>query len=148
MDQLHVEAEGTARAAPDVVWALLEDASAYARWGPWSASGYERPGQASPHGVGAVRWLRYGRTTTVEEVLEVDEGRRLAYGVVRGLPVRNYRAEVTLSAVDGGTRVSWAATWDGTVGGRIVRRKLRSVYPDVVARLVAAAEAEREVPAP
>jgi uncharacterized protein YndB with AHSA1/START domain len=146
MAPLQVEAEGTARANPDVVWALLEDATAYARWGPWDASGYEQPGDDAPHGVGAVRWFRLGRTTTVERVLAVEPGRRMEYSVIRGIPVRNYRAEVTLTPTADGTHIRWAATWDATVLGRIVRRKLRQVYPDIVARLVAAANAHVRTP--
>lgn len=88
-----------------------------------------------------MRWFRYGRTTSVERVLEVDEGRRLAYTVIRGIPVRNYRAEVTLTPTAHGTRVHWAATWDKTLTGRLVQRKLRTVYPEIVTRLVAAADA-------
>jgi len=139
MTQLQVAADAVAGAAPEVVWALVADADSYCRWGPWSASGYQSPGDEAPGGAGAIRWMRYGRTTTVEEVLEVEEGRRLAYTVVRGIPVRNYRAEVTLSPAGAGTRIRWVASWDRTLGGRIVHRRLRFLYPEVVARLAAAA---------
>ncbi len=146
MAQLHVEAEGATRAGPEVVWPLLADLAAYPEWGPWDETGYEQPGQGSVGGVGAVRWLRLGRTTTVERVLEVDEGRRMAYTVVRGIPVRNYRAEVTLTPVEAGTQIRWVADWDATLLGRIVRMRLRTLYPDVVARLVAAADAQIAAP--
>ena len=65
---------------------------------------------------------------------------RLAYTVIAGIPVRNYRAEVTLTPTADGTHVRWAATWDATLAGRIVLRGLRSVYPQIVADLVVAAE--------
>jgi hypothetical protein len=64
---------------------------------------------------------------------------------VKGIPVRNYRAEVTLTPDGAGTRIRWSADWDRTLGGRMVHRRLRSIYPDVVARLIAAAD--RRVPA-
>jgi hypothetical protein len=57
MSKLHVEAEQTARAAPDVLWALVSDANQYPKWGPWSAAGYRRPGDTSPRGPGAVSTL-------------------------------------------------------------------------------------------
>ena len=139
MTQLHVEAEGMADAAPEVVWALVADAGSYCRWGPWSASGYHSPGDAALGGAGAIRWMRYGRTTTVEKVLDVENGRRIAYTVVKGIPVRNYRAEVTLMPTAAGTRIRWVANWDRTLAGRIVHRKLRSLYPEIVAHLIAAA---------
>lgn len=141
--QLHVEAEATTGASPPVVWDLVVDATGYARWGPWDEGGYQRPGDDSPHGVGAIRWFRTGRTTTVERVLDIEEDRHLTYSIERGIPVRHYRAEVTLTPIADGTHIRWAATFDATLLGRIVQRKLRSVYPDVVAHLVRAADQRR-----
>jgi uncharacterized protein YndB with AHSA1/START domain len=138
MAQLHVEAEGVARAAPDVVWELAANADRYPQWGPWGASGYHSPGDRD--GVGAIRWFRYGRTTTVERVLESEPGRRLVYTVVKGIPVRNYRAEVTLRPEGQGTHIRWSAGWDRTLGGRIVHRRLRTLYPGIVRDLIAAAD--------
>jgi hypothetical protein len=146
MGSLHVEAEATARAAPEAIWALVSDASRYPYWGPWSEGSYDRPGDDSPRGTGAVQRLRSSRrtylryTTSVERILEAQEGRRLAYTVIGGIPVRNYQAVVTLTPEGDRTRIRWAATWDSTVAGRLVHRKLRTFYPDVVAALAAAAE--------
>ena len=140
MAQLRVEAEGVAQAAPEALWELVANADRYSEWGPWSASGYENLGGQAPDGAGVIRWMRYGRTTTVEKVLESERARRLVYTVVKGIPVRNYRAEVTLSPVGEGTHIRWAASWDRTLPGRVVHRTLRTLYPDIVGRLVAAAE--------
>jgi hypothetical protein len=146
MPPLHVEAEGVARAAPEVVWELVANAGSYCEWGPWSASGYQSPGGQAPDGAGVIRWFRYGRTTTVEKVLESERGRRLVYTVVKGIPVRNYRAEVTLSPEGEGTHIRWSASWDRTLPGRIVHRRLRSIYPDVVSHLIAAADQKGSCP--
>ena len=62
------------------------------------------------------------------------------YTVVKGIPVRNYRAEVTLRPEGEGTRVRWTASWDRTLPGQIAHRKFRAIYPDILARLIAAAE--------
>lgn len=146
MSQLHVEAEQTAHATPEAVWALISDVSRYSEWGPWSATGYQRPGDDSPRGPGAIQWLRsaqrsYGRhVTSVERILVAEQDRRLAYTVVGGIPVRNYRADVTLTPDGDGTRIRWAASWDPTLAGRIVLRGLRRFYPEMMAGLVAAAE--------
>jgi uncharacterized protein YndB with AHSA1/START domain len=139
--RLHVEAGGVASAAPEVVWDLVADASSYSQWGAWSASGYSDPGDLAHEGVGAVRWFRFGRTITVERVLTAERPRRLTYTVVSGIPVRNYLAEVTLAPHGEGTRIHWAADWDATLLGRIVHRRLRTFYPDMVRRLISAAEA-------
>jgi uncharacterized protein YndB with AHSA1/START domain len=148
MDRLHVEAERITRAAPEAVWALVSDATRYPQWGPWSAAGYQRPGDTSPRGAGAVQWLRSSRRAylrypvSIEKILEAEEGRRLAYTVIGGIPVRDYHAEVTLTPTADGTHVRWAASWDATLAGRIVRRALRTLYPQIVADLVTAAENE------
>src|ERR1700685_3137969 len=75
VSQLHIAEESVAQAGPEVVWALVSDAATYPDWGPWSAAGYQSPGDSAPRGAGAVYWLRsqqrtMGRyTTTVEKVL-------------------------------------------------------------------------------
>lgn len=145
MAQLRVEAEGVAHASPEAVWELVANADSYSEWGPWNASGYENLGAQPPDRAGVIRWMRYGRTTTVEKVLESERARRLVYTVVKGIPVRNYRAEVTLSPEGEGTHIRWTASWDRTLSGRIVHRTLRTLYPDIVARLIAAA-GRRSVP--
>jgi uncharacterized protein YndB with AHSA1/START domain len=144
--KLHVEAEQVTAAASEDVWALISDATTYPQWGPWSEAGYRSPGDASPHGPGAVYWLksshRYGLThpVSVEKILDAEEGLSLAYTVVGGIPVRNYRAEITLTPAAGGTQIHWAASWDQTLLGRLVHRSLRRQYPQIVAGLAAAAE--------
>ena len=141
MRQLRVEAEGVTGADPEVVWSLVADANSYPSWGPWTDAGYQ-PAAEGPSGKGSVQWFRYGRrTTTVEEILEADEPRRLVYTVVHGIPVRNYRAEVTLTpTIPKGTSVRWTATWDGTFMGRMVHRRLQRVYRQVITALIAAAD--------
>ena len=78
---LEVEASGITKAAPEVVWPLIEDAARFCEWGPWTQSGYDRPGDDSQHGPGAIRRISLGRTTTIERVLEADPA---APPVVRG----------------------------------------------------------------
>jgi uncharacterized protein YndB with AHSA1/START domain len=146
MARLHAEAERVARVDPAAVWALVSNAASYPEWGPWISCEYEHPGDASPRGPGAVYRLRSSRRylgrhpVSVEKVLEAEQDRFLAYTVVGGIPVRNYRAEVTLTPAEGGTRIRWTGEWDATLMGRLVYRELSKVYPQVVAALTAAAE--------
>lgn len=143
-----MEAETVTGAAPEAVWALVSDARRYPDWGPWREGRYQRAGDESERGPGAVQVLTsarrtYGRrSVSVERIVVAEPGRRLVYEVVGGLPVRNYRGEVTLSPVDGGTRVRWSADWDDTFAGRLVHRSLRAFYPGMLAGLAAAAERE------
>ncbi len=140
MARLKVEAEGVASASPADVWALVADASSYAGWGPWDGSGDKYPGDQPSGTVGTMRWLRYRNTTTVELVLDSEPNERLVYSVLRGIPVRNYEAQVIITPIATGTHVRWAAEWDRTIAGWLVQRKLRTLYPQIMARLLAAAE--------
>jgi uncharacterized protein YndB with AHSA1/START domain len=146
MERLEVLAERTARATPEAVWALVSDATRYPEWGPWRTAAYQRPGDASPRGPGAVYRLQSSsryflrHPVSVEKILEAQEGRFLAYTVIGGIPVRNYRAEVTLTPAGDGTRIRWAGSWDSTARGRLVWRGLRVTYPQIVEALAAAAE--------
>ena len=147
MEKLQVEAEQTAKATPETVWAIISDPTQYPQFGPWSAAGYRNnDGDPPPGTVGNVYWLKSSRrtylryATSVEKILELNEGRSLAYTVVGGIPVKNYRAEITLTPVDGGTHIRWAATWDSTLGGRIVHRTLVVLYPELVTSLARLAE--------
>ena len=60
--------------------------------------------------------------------------------MIGGIPVRNYQGEVTLTPDPDGTRIRWAASWDPTLAGRLVIRGPRTLYPQILADLVAAAE--------
>jgi hypothetical protein len=146
LGELHVEATGMTLADVDTVWALVADANTYARWGPWSDGGYEPPSKG-PSVPGSVQWFRFGRRTkSIEKVLGVDTPSRIVYTVVRGIPVKNYRAEVTLTPNDpSGTSIRWAATWDKTLMGRLVRRKLQSVYRQVMEELIVATDSQYAV---
>ena len=124
MRNVEAAAEQTAHVPPEVIWSLLSDVMVYPQWGPWRKAGYRSEGDAAAHGKGAVYWLegskRYGfrYPVSVEEILDIEPGKRLAYTVLRGIPVRNYRAEVTLprhptapssAGAHRGTEPSWAA---------------------------------------
>lgn len=138
---MHVEARSHTTAPPEVLWQLLADADGYSAWGPWSESRYETEGGASAGGVGAVRRLRTGRFTLIERIEEVDPPRRMVYTVVRGIPVRNYRAEIILTPTGAGTDIRWFADWDRTLGGRLAHRGLSAAYQRIVQDLVTAGEA-------
>jgi uncharacterized protein YndB with AHSA1/START domain len=146
MAQLHVEAEATAKAAQETVWALVSDATKYPSWGPWIDGHYQKAGEKAARGVGAVQVLRSAQRymgrhiTTVERILEVEEGQRLVYLVIRGMPVRNYRGEVALTPAGDGTRIRWTADWDNTMLGRMAWRGLRTFFPEMMTGLVTAAE--------
>ncbi len=106
-------------APPERVFELLADATSWPQWaGPLAKHGsWDRQGDPPPGGVGAIRklgrWPAYGR----EEIVAYEPPRQLSYTIVRGQPVRNYRADVTLTPDGDGTQIAWGATFDPLVPG-------------------------------
>src|SRR6202050_706484 len=141
MRKAEAAAAATAHVPPEAVWPLLSDVMVYPQWGPWRKSGYRSEGDPAAHGKGAVYWLqgskRYGfrYPVSVEEILDVEPGQRLAYTVLRGIPVRNYRAACTLTPSPHRTLIRWGASWDRTIMRRLVYPSLRYLYPVIVAGL-------------
>jgi uncharacterized protein YndB with AHSA1/START domain len=138
--RLKVEATGTTTATPAELWPLLEDVTRFTEWGMWQEADYQREGTTSPHGVGAIRRVRSGRTVSIEEVVEVEPEHRVSYRLLSGIPVRDYLATVELTPVAGGTEVHWWATFERTLLGRVVRPKLQSAYDRIVSDLCAAGD--------
>ncbi|WP_330254968.1 SRPBCC family protein [Nocardia sp. NBC_00565] len=90
-----------------VVWETLADHEGMSDWSPGIAVTLEREGASERNGVGAVRRVQGPGVTIREEVTGFEVGRWLAYRVLSGLPLRDYRGEVFLSQSDGDTTVTW-----------------------------------------
>ena len=112
-----VEAQADSAAGPAGVWRLLADATTWPGWSRFDEASYEREGSPPPHGVGAVRRFRVGPLRSRETVLAFEPPARLSYDYEGSLPIRGYRADVTLTGRDGGTRISWRAEFDGRFPG-------------------------------
>ena len=73
-----------------------------------------------------MRVLRSGKVTGRDTIAELVPDRRFAYTHSSSLPVKNYRGEVDLTPVAGGTEIRWVSSFDpkfpGT--GRMLRRGL------------------------
>jgi uncharacterized protein YndB with AHSA1/START domain len=112
-----VTAHSTAR--PERLFELVADATSWPLWaGSLTTHGsWEREGTPQPGGVGAIRklgrWPIYGR----EEIVAYEPPTHLAYTIVRGQPVRNYRADVKLTGDRDGTLITWAGTFDPLIPG-------------------------------
>lgn len=114
-------------APPAQVWALLADARGWPDWTPIDAAELERTGSPTDDGVGALRRFTTGRVTSREEVRIFEPERHLSYILLSGLPLRGYRADVTLRPTDdGGTDVRWVSSFVAKVPGTgfIYRREL------------------------
>ena len=140
-----VTASSRSGAHQEQVWRLLSDSATYPDWGAWDGRTLEREGRPAPEGEGAIRTLRTGRVVVREKITAFDPPQRVAYRLLDGLPVKGYEAEATLApAAEGGTAIRWRASFEPRfpVPGFLVRRRLQSVFDDVVERLAEAAERE------
>src|SRR5215204_7378266 len=78
-----IEADATSPGSRTAVWALLEDAGAWSRWGSWSRVEMEGGG---PPRVGAVRVLHRAPYHLRERITEWVPGERMAYELLEGCP--------------------------------------------------------------
>jgi uncharacterized protein YndB with AHSA1/START domain len=112
-----IVATARSAASPERVFAVLEDGPGWKDWAGFPLAEYEREGTPGPHGVGAVRRLGNRFASTREEVVAYDPPRHFAYRILSGLPVKEYRADVTLTPDRTGTTIDWASTFVPKVPG-------------------------------
>jgi uncharacterized protein YndB with AHSA1/START domain len=138
-----VEATARSSAPRDAVWRVLADGRSWSEWGEWQTTEYEREGDPAPDGVGAIRRFTLRRVTTREQVVLFEPPSRFGYELLSGIPVRNYRADVTLTdAGDGGTNIHWESRFDARFRGTdaLVRAGIAKVLRDISKQLAVAAE--------
>jgi uncharacterized protein YndB with AHSA1/START domain len=127
MSRQHIEKTATTTADAATVYALLRDGASYPTWSPIESFELEREGQGGePEGIGALRVFRSGKVTGRDTIAELVENRRLAYTHESSLPVKNYRASVDLTPVEGGTQIRWVSEFEPKIPGTgaLMRRGL------------------------
>ena len=138
-----VEITRVTTAPPETVWRWLADASSWSTWSKLTDTRLEQVGVPAPDGVGAIRRFARSGGHSLEEVVAFDPPRHFAYRLIRGLPIENYRADVTLEPKGAGTLIRWHSEFDrrypGT--GRVMVGFIRLVLRDISAALVRRAEA-------
>jgi hypothetical protein len=107
----------TTTAGPAAVYELLADGSTWPEWSPIGSFELLEPGDGSPEGLGAVRRFTTGRIRSTERVVERRPGEQLSYVLVSGLPLRDYRADITLAPGPGRTMITWHSTFQPKVPG-------------------------------
>jgi len=101
----------------DQVWPLLGEARRWKEWSFLTRTDLVRRGSPEPDGVGAVRrFTRFG-VGSREEVVAWDPPHHFAYSILKGFPVRHYRADVTLVPEGSGTLITWEGTFDEKIPG-------------------------------
>lgn len=131
-------------APPERVWELLADPTTWGDWSDFKSGSLEAPGSPDDNGIGAIRHFeRAPRGVTRERVVAFEPPRHLAYELIEGVPIRDYRADVTLRpTTEGGTEIRWESTFDGKppVPGALVRIGLGWFVGRVARDLARAAE--------
>jgi hypothetical protein len=112
-----VRAEADSSAPVETVWRLVSTVGTWPTWSRHKLARLERDGSPAPDGVGAIRVLGVdpAKPTKVnrEEVVVFDAPTHFGYILVSGLPVDDYRSDVTLGALpNGGTRITWESRFD------------------------------------
>lgn len=135
-----IDARAETSAEPATVWALLADSSTWPSWTPIESFEIERA--AEPDGTGEIRTFTTGRVTVREQIVVCERERRLSYVLLAGLAVRDYRADIGLSAGGGSTQIDWHTAFSAKVPGSgwLYRRALEKATRAFVEGLVARAE--------
>jgi uncharacterized protein YndB with AHSA1/START domain len=108
-----VSATRRSTATVEQVWALLSQAERWKDWSNFTIAELERQGDPAPDGVGAIRRFGFPMYTSREEVVAFEPPTHLGYTMLKGLPLREYRSDVTLTpAADGGTVITWVSSFD------------------------------------
>jgi hypothetical protein len=131
-----IDHTATTTARPSFVFDRLIDPPTWPAW-----SGHDRGRVLTeadvPGGVGEVREFRIRRLVNVERVVESSRPRRFSYVLESGLPLRDYRADVDIEPVAGGTRIRWHSEFVGAnrLMGAIYRRGLGRFIAKIVQSL-------------
>jgi polyketide cyclase/dehydrase/lipid transport protein len=132
MGMQEIDVRQTSAASPSQLWALLDKSATWPRWTPIETFTLERP--AGDDGLGEIRLFKTGRVTVREEIVERRAERRLAYVLLGGLALRDYRAEIDLTPTGEGTAIRWHTTFRAKVPGAgwIYKRALEKVTREFV----------------
>jgi uncharacterized protein YndB with AHSA1/START domain len=85
---LNARAKITLNATAEQVWAVVTDYAGYARFPGITSANLRTPGRTHPAGVGAIREVKAGAATFLEEIVEFDAPRRLVYKIIESRPIK------------------------------------------------------------
>jgi hypothetical protein len=100
-------------ATSNAIFDLLADGSTWPTWSPIEKFKLEATGSPTPNGVGSVRCFTTGRIVSREQVVIHEPAVQLSYVLLSGMPLRDYRADITLTpSGPAATTVTWHSTFE------------------------------------
>ena len=145
MGEPRIDVHAASAAPPERVWALLADATTWPGWSSFDEAEIVRSGDDDPQGVGTLRRFRRGRVRSLERIIAFEPPRHVAYALISGLPLRDYRGDVTLTPTStGGTDIHWQSRYGLKIPltSRLFRRKLGGFIQETADALAAAAASD------
>src|SRR4051795_875544 len=96
---IDVMATGRSPAPVETVWQRLADTTSWPDWSAFDEVQLEKPGADLPDGLGAIHVFLSGggKYRVREEIVDWQPPYTFAYVMLEGLPLKNYRADVTLT---------------------------------------------------
>jgi hypothetical protein len=105
------------QAPASAIYALLRDGASWPEWSPIGSFELIREGHDGGESLGAHRLFKTGLTRSYEEIAALEPNRRFGYTLLRGLPLRGYRANVELDEGADGTIIHWHSTFEPVIPG-------------------------------
>jgi len=145
MAQKVIDQTATTTADAGSVFALLADGSTWPEWSPIGSFELLAPGDGTPEGLGAIRLFTTRRVKSRERVVERRPGESFAYVLEAGMPLRDYKAVITLTTTPTGTAINWHSTFRPKVPGTgwLYQRELGKFIGNCVKGLATAADRVR-----
>lgn len=124
MKTFTIERRASTAAEPTEVFRLLTHGSEWPEWSPIDKAEIDSDDPDGPDPVGTIRTFTTGRTTSKEQVIASEPATRFSYILLEGMPLRDYRAEVTLDETAAGTDIRWRSTFQAKIPftGALYRR--------------------------
>jgi len=137
-----IQVERTARASASRIFQLLYDGPSWPRWSKFTKFRLEKKGISERLGIGAIRVMSTRISRVREQIIDAEPDTRFSYTLLSGLPLKDYRADVELTAFGENTRIVWRARFRPQFWGTgwFWRMIIQFVIRDTMTGLVSAAQ--------